>query len=80
VFAPALDRDGYVRMENMEAENNPPSSEISEANRATVTALRRIFEPLATLLKPEVESIVVYDAAAQTSVPSASDPALDPAK
>jgi hypothetical protein len=64
----------------MEAATNPPSGQISEANRATVSDLRRIFEPLATLLKPETESIVVYDAAVQTSVPSASDPALDPAK
>jgi hypothetical protein len=64
----------------MESPSNPLSSEISEANRATVMALRRIFEPLATLLKPEVESIVVYDAAAQTNVPSVSDPALDSAK
>ena len=67
-------------MGSMETENNPPSSQISEANRATLTALRRIFEPLPSFLKPEIESIVVYDAAAQTSVPFASDPASDPAK
>jgi len=67
-------------MENMETANQPPSSQITDANRATVADLRRIFQPLATLLKPETESIVVYDAAVQTSVPSASDPALDSAK
>ena len=62
-------------MENMETANQPPSSQITDANRATVSDLRRIFEPLASLLKPEIESIVVYDAAAQTSVPFALDPA-----
>jgi hypothetical protein len=59
----------------MGTERNTPSSEVSEANRATVAALRRIFEPLMTLLKPEVESIVVYDAAAQISIPSQPGPA-----
>jgi hypothetical protein len=62
-------------MENMETANQPPPSQITDTNRATVAELRRIFEPLATLLRPEVESIVVYDAAAQTNVPSALDPA-----
>jgi hypothetical protein len=58
----------------MDAQNNPPSSQISDANRATVVDLRRIFEPLTALLKPEIEPIVVYDAAAQTSLLSQPDP------
>jgi hypothetical protein len=62
-------------MGSMEAANNPPSSQISEANRATVAALRRIFEPLTGLLKPETESILVYDAAVQASISSPSEPA-----
>lgn len=65
----------YVRMGSMEASSNPPPNQVSDANRATVAALQRIFEPLTALLKPEIESIVVYDAAAQTSISSQLDPA-----
>jgi len=62
-------------MGSMEASNDPPPKQTSDANRATVAALRCIFEPLTALLKPEIESIVVYDAAAQTSISSQPEPA-----
>ena len=55
-------------MECMETASNVPSSEISEANRALVADLQRIFGPLQGMLKPEIESIVVYDPSAQISV------------
>jgi hypothetical protein len=59
----------------MEEASNPPSSQISETNRATVAVLRRIFEPLTGLLNPDTESVLVYDAAAQSSSSSQSETA-----
>lgn len=60
-------------MGSMEQEKSQSPSEVSEANRAAVAALRRAFEPLLTRLRPELEPVVVYDAAAQTAVPETAE-------